>query len=290
MSPAVLASVPDHNGTIIKSSDSTEPDFVSSLQYARPASIHPTTGPVAPEKITSMDYDAADDALIALYPWQPEDDSCLRQLVGTAVDVNADWKFIATQFNQKRGAGAQEMESLQHQHAHIALTDKALQARWDQLQKLKNDTQSDMAENGVKCSICEHNFTYSAVSTGNIDEVVDKQDGFVCEFCMSIGATDIYSTSWGMHAEMSEESVDATKSLDFVDIDDLGLSWDDDNFQGAPAVGAPHNLEKQHPPQVHFCKKRRHELRDKAIEQVSSDDETGVFILYYRFLTGQLSI
>lgn len=281
VSPAVLASVPDHSGTIIKSSVATESDFVSSLQYAQPDPIHPTTGPVAPENFTNMDYDAADDALIELYSWQPEDDSCLRELVGTAADANADWKSIATQFNQKRG-GSQETESLQHQHAHTqnqipnARTDKALQARWDQLQKLKNDTTNDLVENGVKCSVCEHNFTYSEVSTENIDEVVDKQDGFVCEFCMKIGATDIYSTSWGMHAEMSEELVDPTKPLDFVSVDDPELSWEDDGFQDALA-GAPKSPEEQHP-QVPFRKKRRYEVRDQENEQVSSDDETGEFI------------
>jgi hypothetical protein len=232
-----------------------------------------------------MDYDAVDDAPTALYPWQPEDDLCLRQLVGNATGSKTDWKSVAAQFNQKRGASPQETEWLQHpralkqNEAPIARTDKALQARWDQLQELKIDKKNDIVKNGVKCRVCEHIFTYSDISPESIDKMFDEQDDFICDFCVSIGATDVQTTSWGLHTDMSEASCDATKSLELLEADIAGIlgsqPWEDDGLQDAPAVGPQESSEDQGRQQVQSRKKRRYELDDKVDKQVSSDDEAG---------------
>ena len=271
MSPAVIASVPDLPCAAVKSSVATATDLVNSIPV-----LAPTTGPpileVCPEKFTSIDYDAVVDAPIALYPWQPEDDACLRQLVGSGPpDSHINWQAMAAHFNQKRGAGDQQTEWLQRpreqrtgEQAPIARTETALQARWGQLQKQGKG----IAREGVKCSICD--FVYTDLTCKDADRAAGENGGFICEFCDSTDEDDVFSTSWAMHADTADDSFDTTESLDTMELDEDG--WD--ALEDGSAAGAEGSLAECRRPGSKNRKQFRFSTEDFS-KEVSSDDEPG---------------
>lgn len=227
VSPAVLASI----SGMTKTSIADDADLASSLPCLAPESGLPILQPYS-WNFTGIDYDTVTDAPLSLYPWQPEDDACLRKLVGSGPHADADavdWKLTATLFNEARGTSPQDTDWLQQprenkdDQAPIARTEKALRARWDQLQ----DQDKELVETGTKCSVCE--CTVAHVDLENVGKDGDD-DKFVCEFCQStyddklavdFAAWDaidsISSTMESMTVAQSMESIEAmvyTNSLE----------------------------------------------------------------------------
>ena len=251
--PPVLASVSDDTCPLMKSSVAAGADLVNP---------QPLVPKAAAQIFTNVDYDAVADAPIALHPWQPEDDKCLRQLVGSGPDTDINWEAMATQFNQMRSVSLKERDWLDHEQneapttdfreheqnqAPVARTAQALRIRWDRLQQQKH---------GVKCRICESNFMCSDFSwtPEDIDSMVGEDGRIICEFCASSREEDVHSTSWALRTDLAEESLDMPSS-DAADINETH-PWESDTFPDASAIGDEGDSEKYRTLQVGKRRKR----------------------------------
>ena len=261
MAPPVLASVSDYHCIAVKSSVATESDLVNSLPVFAPTTISPILE-VCPGKFTSIDYDAVVDAPIELYPWQREDDACLRQLLGSGPDPHIDWQAMAAQFNQKRGAGDQETEWLQRpreytdKQAPIARTWKALHARWVQLQK-----------QGTNIPQEEEQPRRAAVAAGASHFTGGASTGAGAVGVTPDGADDDHSFYDDLISDMDfEDACDTAQSLNTMGMDE-DLSWD--ALEADFNTGTVGNLAQPRP----LTSKNRKKIRFSS-ENFSTEDSS----------------